>query len=117
MCMVILIQDHMTLLSSHMIILSLSLSLEQLAYLLQGHKYGVTDCEFSPSGNLLASCSWDDTIVLWDVATGQIVQQLTGHESAVSSCSFGVGGSVLVRTQLICISIPPLSGDFLIKDM
>lgn len=68
----------------------------QLAYLLQGHKYGVTHCEFSPSGNLLASCSWDDTLALWDVATGKMVEQFKGHTSALSSCSFGVGGSVVV---------------------
>lgn len=69
----------------------------QLVHHLTGHSYGVTHVCFSPSGTLLASCSWDDTIGLWDVETGRLLQFLRGHTSPVASCAFTVGGSGLVR--------------------
>lgn len=73
----------------------------QLVYRLLGHAYGVTYCQFSPSGHLLASCSWDDNVGLWDVSTGHLLQTLRGHTSPVSSCSFSPGGTSLVSLMFI----------------
>lgn len=43
---------------------------------LQGHNGSITDVAFSPQGNLLATAGEDDTLRLWDVATGKEIVQL-----------------------------------------
>ncbi|WP_414581625.1 CHAT domain-containing protein, partial [Scytonema sp. PCC 10023] len=62
---------------------------------LQGHSSGVSSVAFSPDGKTLASGSDDNTIKLWDVATGKISQTLTRHSSGVSSVAFSPDGKTL----------------------
>ncbi len=62
---------------------------------LTGHKPYVRSVSFSPDGTLLASGSDDDTIRLWDVATGEEIRTLTGHTSVVTSVSFSPDGTLL----------------------
>jgi WD40 repeat protein len=33
---------------------------------MEGHRYGINHVEFSPNGELLASCSLDGSTILWD---------------------------------------------------
>lgn len=48
---------------------------------LVGHKEMVTRVKFSPDGQLLAACVFDDTVWLWQVADSQVLRVLrgTGH--------------------------------------
>ena len=62
---------------------------------LEGHTSNVNSVSFSPDGSMLASGSWDDTIRLWDVATGAPLRTLEGHTSDVNSVSFSPDGSML----------------------
>jgi WD40 repeat protein len=51
---------------------------------------------FSPDGKTLASAGRDQSIILWDVATGQpLGQPLTGHEEWVTSVAFAPDGQTL----------------------
>ena len=51
--------------------------------LLTGHTDEVSSVVFSPDGRTLASGSWDNTIRLWDVATGTVQQTLSGDGASV----------------------------------
>src|SRR6266542_2550487 len=57
-----------------------------------GHSNNVSSVAFSPDGKTLASGSWDNTIKLWEVATGHELRALTGHSSYVTSGPFTPDG-------------------------
>jgi WD40 repeat protein len=48
--------------------------------ILEGHTDRVTSVAFSADGKQIASGSWDETVRLWDAATGQqVLPALEGH--------------------------------------
>lgn len=55
---------------------------------LEGHRSLVTSVEFSPNGQQLASASYDHTLRLWDVTTGNCLHNLEGHRSLVTLVAF-----------------------------
>jgi WD40 repeat protein len=64
---------------------------------LEGHASRVNSVAFSPDGQTLASGSVDDSIILWNVASGKpIGQPLAAHTSFVLSVSFSPDGKTLV---------------------
>ncbi|MDH6104584.1 trypsin-like peptidase domain-containing protein [Anabaenopsis tanganyikae CS-531] len=70
-------------------------SSSSLVNTLTGHSEWVRSVAFSPDGQTLASGSDDDTIKLWDVATGTSIATLTGHSSWVNSVAFSPDGKTL----------------------
>src|SRR5262249_19780817 len=50
---------------------------------------------FSPDGKTLASGTWPQTVILWDVKTGRLKQRLAGHSDEVISVAFSPDGTVL----------------------
>ena len=78
---------------------------------LQGHSNVVSAVAFSPEcdsppgapaercGKLLASGSYDSSILLWDMKTLQPIGRLTGHSNAISSIAFSPDSKVLVSSS------------------
>lgn len=65
-----------------------------------GHDGRVMAAAFSPDGQRAASGARDNTVIIWDVATGEVLQRLVGHEDWVWDVAFSPdGNSVLSASQ------------------
>jgi WD40 repeat protein len=50
---------------------------------------------FAPDGRTLAAASQDQSVHLWDIATGKVVSALRGHEGSVTALAFAPDGKTL----------------------
>jgi WD40 repeat protein len=66
----------------------------------KGHMGEVNGLSFSPDGRRLASASQDQTIRLWDVATGQETLVLREHTHRVNAVAFSPDGRRLASASL-----------------
>jgi WD40 repeat protein len=68
----------------------------QQRVVLRGHAESVTDVRFLPSGKTLASLGWDQTVRLWDVATGRQLDALRfEHHSRMRHLAVSPDGKLL----------------------
>jgi WD domain, G-beta repeat len=65
-------------------------------YTLPGHSSFVNSLAISPAGDILASGSWDKTIKVWELETGELLGTLTGHSDRVNSVAISSDGKLLV---------------------
>ena len=77
-------------------ILPLRLNVSPTIHEMLGHCGWVSSVSFDVTGSRIVSGSDDNTVRVWDVATGACVQTLEGHSDAVSSVSFDNTGSRIV---------------------
>ncbi len=64
------------------------------------HTRPVLTLEISTDGTMLASGSADNTIALWDLATGTVLRKLEGHTRRVLDIDFTPDGTALYSTAL-----------------
>ncbi len=57
-----------------------------------GHTKVVSSVTFSPDGRYALSGSWDNTMKLWEVASGREIRTFQGHTSSISSVAFSPDG-------------------------
>lgn len=55
---------------------------------LKGHNHFVEDVTISSDGHFALSASWDKTLRLWDLNTGETTERFVGHTGDVLSVSF-----------------------------
>lgn len=61
----------------------------------EAHKDFVSCVLFSPNSTIVATCSSDKTICLWDPSTGQRLAKLEGHPGVPSALAFSLDGKTL----------------------
>ncbi|CAI4232450.1 unnamed protein product [Auanema sp. JU1783] len=65
-------------------------------YSLSGHRMPVNRVIFHPFWAVMASCSEDTTIKIWDYESGDFERSLKGHTDAVQDIAFDKSGKLLV---------------------
>lgn len=70
-----------------------------IAKTLTGHQSFVNDLTVSPDGQRLISGSADQTIKVWDLATGNLLRTLTGHTSFINHLAISPDGKLLVSAS------------------
>ena len=68
---------------------------ETPAFFLEGHSSTITGLSWSPDSKILASASVDQTVQLWDVATGRRLRQIK-ESSPITGLEFSPDGSGFV---------------------
>ena len=72
---------------------------EALTRTLAGHTASVTACAVSPDGTWIVSASADQTLKIWDVASGRKRVTLSGHTSYVTACAVSPDGTWIVSAS------------------
>mmetsp|Transcript_21542 Transcript_21542/g.52432 ORF Transcript_21542/g.52432 Transcript_21542/m.52432 type:complete len:316 (+) Transcript_21542:88-1035(+) len=63
---------------------------------LTGHNGPVSDVVISSDGQFCMSASWDTTLRLWDIGTGNTVRKFTGHTKDVFAVAFSADNRQIV---------------------
>lgn len=66
---------------------------------LKGHSHIVQDAVISPDGAFALSASWDKTLRLWNLESGESTQTFVGHEGDVLSVSIAKNSRQIVSAS------------------
>jgi guanine nucleotide-binding protein subunit beta-2-like 1 protein len=66
---------------------------------LRGHSHFVSDVVISSDGQFALSGSWDHTLRLWEIATGQCTRRFVGHTGDVLSVAFSADNRQIVSAS------------------
>jgi len=72
---------------------------------LKGHRTGLWQCEFSPDGSRIATCSIDGTLKIWDALSGELIRSIDAdHIIGISSLLSTIG---IPRIPIMCLAFSP----------
>jgi len=63
---------------------------------LEGHHHIVEDIDLSTDGQYCLSASWDRTLRLWHLASGEVTKKFHGHTGDVLSCAFSPENRIII---------------------
>ncbi|TID27451.1 wd repeat protein [Venturia nashicola] len=66
---------------------------------LLGHQKQVNFVTFSPDGLYIASCSFDNSVKLWNARDGKFILTFRGHVAPVYQCAFSADSRLLVSSS------------------
>ena len=66
---------------------------------LEWHRNGIRKAVFSPDGSTILTASFDETALIWDTKSGQLLQTLEGHTNEVSSAIFSPDGTTILTAS------------------
>ena len=66
---------------------------------LRGHSHFVSDVAISSDGQFALSGSWDQTLRLWEIATGNCTRRFVGHTGDVMSVAFSADNRQVVSAS------------------
>ncbi len=64
--------------------------------MLEGHLDSVNTVTITPDSTKIVSGSWDYTIKIWNLATGECLRTLEGHLDSVNSVAITLDGTKIV---------------------
>ena len=70
------------------------------------HANSITGLAYAPDGRTLASASRDETVKLWDLATGRIRRTFRGHSGPLSAVAFSPDGRLLAASGPVLVRGP-----------
>ena len=73
-----------------------------VAHTLTGHSQQVFSVAITPDGQKVISGSWDDTIKLWRLSTGQEIRTLTGHTNDIRTVVISPDGQIIASASDDC---------------
>lgn len=65
----------------------------------KGHSNFCFSVKFNPQGNLIVTGSFDETVKLWDVRTGDCISTLPAHSDPVTAVDFNRDGTCIVSSS------------------
>ena len=65
---------------------------------LTGHNNWITGCAVSPDNLSFVSSSFDKTLKIWDVQSGNELATLIGHTEPVNSCTYSPCGNYIISS-------------------
>ncbi len=66
----------------------------------KGHSRGASSVAFSTDGRRVVSGSVDQSVCVWDTATGELLRELKGHRNAVNSVAYSPSGRWIASGSL-----------------
>jgi len=68
--------------------------------ILKGHLHKVNSISYDKTGDLLASCGWDNSVRIWDMNTYTVKHVLIGHEDNVWGVKFSPDDKLLISGSM-----------------